>query len=209
MSFLKNLFQQKEDVFIKLLTDQAKIGVDGLTALQEYMSTGAPEQANRVLEAEKEADEVRRILVDEINRTFVTPFDREDIYALSRAVDDIIDYAKTTVDEMQVLNVQPNEFLAKLASLLLTAAKEVHLAMQRLQGHPNVANEHARRVKGIENRVESVYREAIAHLFDNPKDLNDVVCMLKRREIYRHLANAGDRADEAANIISNIVVKTT
>ncbi|MBM4387058.1 MAG: DUF47 family protein, partial [Deltaproteobacteria bacterium] len=108
MSFLKNLFQQKEDVFIKLLTDQAKIGVDGLTALQEYMSTGAPEQANRVLEAEKEADEVRRILVDEINRTFVTPFDREDIYALSRAVDDIIDYAKTTVDEMQVLNVQPN-----------------------------------------------------------------------------------------------------
>lgn len=209
MSFFKDLFQQKEDIFIKLLTDQSKIGVDGLSALQEYMSTGAPEQANRVIDAEKDADEVRRILVDEINRTFITPFDREDIYALSRAVDDILDYAKTTVDEMQVLNVQPNEFLVKLVSLLLASAKEVHLAIQRLRDHPNVANEHARRVKELENRVETVYREAIAHLFNNPRDLNDVVSMLKCREIYRHLANAGDRADEAANIISNIVVKTT
>jgi predicted phosphate transport protein (TIGR00153 family) len=209
MSFWKRFFESKEDVFIKLLIDQARIGVKGLEALKTYMATGAQEHADTVHSAEQEADEVRRILVDEINRSFVTPFDREDIYNLSRAIDDIIDYAHTTVDEMHLLKVSPNEFLVKLAELLLDAAKEVHLATQRIQDHPGVANDHARRIKGVENKIENAYRQAIAALFESPKDVHDIVCMLKLREIYRHLANAGDRADEAANIVADIVVKTT
>ncbi|MDW8070748.1 MAG: DUF47 domain-containing protein, partial [Anaerolineae bacterium] len=67
----------------------------------------------------------------------------------------------------------------------------------------------AQRAKGIENRVEVVYREALADLFRDPRDVHDVVRMLKLREVYRHLSNAADRGDEAANIIIDIVVKMT
>jgi len=139
-----------------------------------------------------------------MNRTFVTPIDREDIFALSRAIDDIIDYGYTTVGEME-----PNDYLRRMASLLCDAAREIHLGVQRLSDHPGVAEDHAVRAKALENRIETVYREAIAELFHRPKDIEHVVEMLKLREIYRHLSNAADRGDEAANVLSDIVVKMT
>lgn len=209
MGWLTQLLKGNEHVFVDRLVEQARLGVVGIEALNDYMRTGSDADAKRVHKAEQDADEVRRILMDEINRSFVTPFDREDIFALSRAIDDVLDYAYTTVEEMQILKVPPCESLAKLAELLLIAATEIHLGTQRLLDHPNVANDHARRAKGAENRIERMYREAVASAFDSAKEVQDVVAMLKLREICRHLANAGDRADEAANIISDIVVKTT
>jgi predicted phosphate transport protein (TIGR00153 family) len=158
---------------------------------------------------EKEADEVRRILIDELNSTFVTPFDREDIFALSRSIDDVIDYADSTVSEMVVLKVNATPYMRRIASLLKDAAYEIFQAVQRLQKNPNVAIEHAQRAKTLENRVEGVYREAIADLFSGPEDIHHVVEMLKLREVYRHLSNAADRGDEAGNIIADIVVKKT
>jgi uncharacterized protein Yka (UPF0111/DUF47 family) len=158
---------------------------------------------------EKEADEVRRILIDELNRTFVTPFDREDIFALSRSIDDMIDYADTTVVEMGILNVQPTPYMQRITSLLKDAGWEIQQAVMRLKKNPGVAIEHAQRAKALENRVEAVYREAIANLFSGPEDVHHVVEMLKLREVYRHLSNAADRGDEAANTIADIVVKKT
>jgi len=209
MGWLKRLFEGNEKVFIDMLVDQARLTVAGVEALKTYMSTGTLEDAEKVHRAEKDADEVRRILVDEINRSFVTPFDREDIYGLSRAIDDVIDYANTTVQEMKILKVEPCEALAKLTELLLVAATEIHLGVQRLIDHPSVANDHARRAKKAENYIETGYRETVAAAFEKAKSVEDVVAMLKLREICRHLANAADRADEAANYISDIVVKTT
>ena len=204
---LKDFFRPRQSNFLRLLNDQSAKTLEGLEALLAYMKDRDESAARRVEKAEKEADELRRILIDELNRTFVTPIDREDIFNLSRAIDDILDYAYSTVDEMQLLGVQPNEYLRRMVSLLRDAANEINLAMQRLQNHPNVASEHALRAKALENRVESVYREAIAALFKGPKDLEHVVEMLKLREIYRHLSNAADRGDEAANVIADVVVK--
>ena len=209
MSWLKDFFKPRQDNFVRLLIEQAEYAVKGLEALSAYMRNGDITCADEVGRIEKEADEVRRILVDELNRTFVTPMDREDIFALSRAIDDILDYAYSTVDEMTVLHVMPNTYLQQMVSLLRDAAGEVHMAMLRLKDHPSVATEHARRAKALENRVESVYREAIAALFEGTPDPEHIVEMLKLREIYRHLSNAADRGDEAANIISDIVVKMT
>ena len=158
---------------------------------------------------EKEADEVRRILIDELNGTFVTPYDREDIFALSRSIDDVIDYADSTLSEMVVLKVKPTPFMQRMVSLLKDAAYEIYQAVQRLEKNPAVAIDHAQRAKALENRVEAVYREAIADLFSGPEDVHHVVEMLKLREVYRHLSNAADRGDEAGNIIANIVVKKT
>jgi uncharacterized protein Yka (UPF0111/DUF47 family) len=70
-----------------------------------------------------------------------------------------------------------------------------------------VAGEHAQRAKALENRVEDVYREALADLFSSTTDIEHVVMILKLREVYRHLSNAADRGDEAANVVADIVVK--
>ena len=200
-------FKKREDVFNKLIQEQASITFEGLKLLVKYLEKQSPEISEELMMKEKEADEVRRILIDELNRSFVTPFDREDIFALSRSIDDVIDYADSTVSEMEVLKVDPTPFMRRIASLLKDAAYEIFQAVQRLQKNPAVATEHAQRAKTLENRVESVYREAIADLFKGPEDVHHVVEMLKLREVYRHLSNAADRGDEAANIIADIVVK--
>ncbi len=205
MKFFKR--QKKTNRFLELLIQQAEFAVQGMEMLRKYMRNPDPEIAEQVSRLEKEADEVRRILIDELNRTFVTPFDREDIFALSLTVDDVLDYAATTLEEMAILGVRPNPFLERMVSLLYDAAVEIHRGIQRLQDHPNVANDHAVRAKALENRTETVYREALAHLFQQPQSLDEVVEMLKLREIYRHLSNAADRGDQAANVIGDIVVK--
>jgi uncharacterized protein len=199
--------KKKQNRFLELLLQQAEFTVEGMETLHQYMRN--PDQAlvEKVSRLEKEADEARRILIDELNRTFVTPFDREDIFALSLAIDDILDYANTTLDEMQIFQVTPNPYIERMISLLTEAAMEINRGVLRLEDHPNVANDHAVRAKALENRVETVYREALAALFKTPEDLEGVMKILKLREIYRHLSNAADRGDQAANVIGDIVVK--
>jgi len=209
MMNLRNLFKPRQNNFVKLLLEQASLTLKGLELLKTYMDEQNPAVAQELTLTEKRADEVRRILIDDLLRTFVTPIDREDIFALSRAIDDVIDYANTTVDEMQILNVKPTPYMRRIASLLSDAAFELHLGVQRLEDHPRVASEHAQRAKALENRVENVYREAVADLFSGPQDVEHIVQMLKMREVFRHLSNAADRGDEAANIIADIVVKMT
>lgn len=201
------LFQRKPDRFIMRLCEQSAIVVQGTEALIDYMEKPSKKNAARVRTLEKEADEIRRILIDELNRTFVTPIDREDLFGLSRAIDDVLDYAYSTTNEMDILNVAPNDYLRTLAGMLHESAEEIRLAIERLEGHPSVAESHAIRIKGIENSMETLYAEALASLFASPKDLKDVVEMLKLREIYRHMFHAVRSAEQAANIIGDIVVK--
>ena len=122
-------------------------------------------------------------------------------------IDDILDYAYSTVMEMEILKVKPTPYTQRMVSLLRDAAAELLQAVDRLESHPGVAGEHAQRAKALENRVEEVYREALADLFSGTEDIKQVVKMLKFREVYRHLSNAADRGDEAANVIADIVVK--
>ena len=204
---MKIFSRKKQNRFLELLIKQAEFTVEGIQTLLSYVKEPNERLAQKVTQIEKDADEVRRILIDELNRTFVTPFDREDIFALSLTIDDVLDYADTTIEEMHVLDIVPNTFIERMVSLLTDAAREIYAGVLRLEDHPNVANDHAVRAKALENRVETVYREAIADLFRMPRDIDHVVEMLKLREIYRHLSNAADRGDQAANVIGDIVVK--
>jgi uncharacterized protein len=199
--------RKKSNRFLQLLVQQTEFTVQAMQSLQQYMHQPNDNLVEQVSKLEKDADEARRILIDELNRSFVTPFDREDIFALSLTIDDMLDYANTTIDEMEMLKVKPNSFLERMASLLTDAATEINRGVLRLEDHPNVANDHAVRAKALENRVEHVYREGLADLFNTPKDLDGVIKILKLREIYRHLSNAADRGDQAANVIGDIVVK--
>ena len=201
------LFKKRRNIFIKLIHDQASLTFDALDALNTYFENNDPQLVDFITRKEKEADEARRILIDELNRTFVTPFDREDIFALSRAIDDVLDYAYSTVNEMVIFEVEATSFMQRISSLLRDAAYELLQAVDRLENNPHVSGEHAQRAKALENRVEDVYREALADLFNGKSDPNHMITILKLREVYRHLSNAADRGDEAANVIADIVVK--
>lgn len=204
---MRAYFKKRKNKFIQLIHDQAALTLEGLDALKAYFNSHDPKDADLLTMKEKEADEARRILIDELNRTFITPFDREDIFTLSRTIDDVLDYAYSTVNEMVIFKVQATPFMQRIASLLRDAAYELLQAVDRLEEHPGVANDHAQRAKALENRVEDVYREALADLFSGVTDLEHVVTILKLREVYRHLSNAADRGDEAANAVADIVVK--
>lgn len=208
-SFFGRLFKKRQNLFVKLIRDQAQVTLEGIDALNEYMVNQDPAAAARLRAKEKEADEVRRILIYELNKTFITPFDREDIFTISRTIDDVVDYAYSTVSEMEILKVKPTSYMQRMASLLRDATYELLMAVERLEQHPGVASEHAQRAKALENRVEGVYREALADLFTGAEDIKHVVKMLKSREVYRHLSNAADRGDEAADALSDIIVKIT
>jgi predicted phosphate transport protein (TIGR00153 family) len=203
------IFKKRRNVFIHLMHEQATLTLEGMDLLKDYLSYPAKKLADELTMKEKEADESRRILIDELNRTFITPFDREDIFALSRAIDDVLDYAYSTMTEIVILKVDPTEYMVRMCSLLRDAAYELMKAMEQLQDHPGVASEHAQRAKALENRVETVYREALADMFQDAEDVKGVVKVMKLREVYRHLSNAADRGDEAANVLADIIVKST
>jgi predicted phosphate transport protein (TIGR00153 family) len=204
---MRKLFKKRQNIFIRMVHDQSSLTLEGMEALKAYMTGKDPDAARRLTAKEKEADEARRILIDELNQTFVTPFDREDIFALSRTIDDVLDYAYSTVNEMEILKVEPTPYMLRIASLLRDGAYELLMAVDCLEEHPRVTNDHAQRAKALENKVEDVYREALADLFSGVEDIAHVIKMLKLREVYRHLSNAADRGDEAANVLADIVVK--
>ena len=160
----------------------------------------------KVTSYEREADDLRRILIDKLNKTLITPFDREDIYTLSRAVDDIIDALKSTVEELDVFNLKPTADLIKMVALLEKGTLEIRDSLKNLRQYPAVAMEHAKRAKATENQMNHLYLESLAEVFDNPD--NTPGYMMKIREVYRHLNRSADRCDDAANVISDIIIKT-
>ena len=99
-------------------------------------------------------------MIHELEDTFVTPLGREDIFALSRDIDNFIAYVYDTVAELEIFELNPSDSMKTIAEFLLEMANELHLATQRLIDHPCVANEHARRIKSIENQVETTYRHS-------------------------------------------------
>ncbi len=201
----KTQFSGSESRFFDILFQQSSKTMEGLEALWNYAENGTKENANLVRSVEREADELRRVMIEELDKTFITPLDREDIFALSRAIDDVVDYANTTVDEMEIYEVKGDHHIKEMINILRKAARELNDAVKILKDYPRIASEHAVQAKSYENQMEKAYHRALADLFKG----TDTVYMLKMREIYRHLSNAADRGDEAANIISNIVMKHT
>src|SRR5262245_50368618 len=117
-------FRKRFD-FYQMLLNQARKTEEGMQLLCEFMKAPSKEGGKRVEVAENEADEMRRILIDALNRTFVTPFDREDIFTLSRTIDDVVDYAKSTVEEMMLFEATTNDHLKKMADALYQASKHL------------------------------------------------------------------------------------
>jgi predicted phosphate transport protein (TIGR00153 family) len=201
--------RSKEDKFVELLIQQCETTVEGVKLLESRLARPDAAALEQMRAKEYEADEIRRILIDELHNTFITPFDREDIFNLSLYIDEMIDYALTTLEEMVLLKVDADDHLHMMVSLVRQEAEELAMAMHRLSANPRVAGDHAHRAKKLENEVDHLYRVAVADLFTKPKDFKELMAMLRRREIYRHVSNMSDRADAAANVFGMVVMKLT
>ncbi|MCK7483214.1 MAG: DUF47 family protein [Candidatus Moduliflexus flocculans] len=183
--------------------------LEGLDALKAYFASNDLASAQLLTTKEKEADEARRILIDELNRTFVTPFDREDIFALSRTIDDVLDYAYSTVNEMEHLQGGSHaRTCSAWPPCCAMPPTNCSMAVDRLRA----ASRRGRRPCPARQGAREPRRRCLPRGPGRPvqaasTDLEHVVKMLKLREVYRHLSNAADRGDEAANVIADIVVK--
>ncbi len=162
-------------------------------------------EALRALAAE--SGEQRRVLTDELHKTFITPLDREDIFNLSHSYDDVVTYALTTIEEMHLLAVAADEPIGRMVGLVREQAEELERAIERLARNPRVAGEHANAVHAKEGEVEHVYRGAIRTLLAGAGDPSALPAIFYRREVYRHISNMSDRADAAANVFGMIVMK--
>ncbi len=198
------MFKRKESLnFYTLLIQQARVIRDAVEALCDFCQDPTQEKGDFVKVKEKEADTIRRQLVEDINRTFITPIDRDDLYRLSTSIDDLADYAWTTVKEVRIYDIQPDEHLLAMAQTLLKMADGLLICTQKLEkDHAGVAAE-ATRVKKLENALNVQFHQSIAELFET----DDIKKILKYREIYSHMNHAADKGDFSADILLDIVVK--
>ncbi|MCC6613914.1 MAG: DUF47 family protein [Anaerolineae bacterium] len=187
---------------------QTEYLVEGAQGLERFMNAPTKEHALYVRKVEREADEVRRGLVMQLRKTFITPIDREDLFGLSRDLDDVLDHVYATTRDMYVLKVTPNAHLKTMTTVVRQCAQELYTAIQHLEAHPRLAGNHAVRVRALENQMDKLYVKALADLYDTESmAMDDVVTMFKLREIYRHMIHAVKSAEQAANLIDDIVVK--
>lgn len=205
---LRALVKSNDRRFVTLLCEQADLTLKSLQMLEEFgrKPEGHENLLEQIKEIERAGDEKRRILIAELLHTYATPFDREDLFALSRSVDDILDAANETAVELAMYRIRPPASLQEMAAVLVEGARHIRAAVAELLDHPTVAADHAVRAKRSENRIDALYHRAVSVLFDSKLDISE---QFKSREIYRHLKNSADRIDRAADEISVIVIKRT
>lgn len=189
--------------FFGMLADQSARVDQAVATLVRYIDTGDPSLGEEVRREEHAGDVVKARNLQILNESFTTPIDREDIYRAIMSLDDVVNYCKTTVNEMRVLDVAPDAHLAEMAKFLREGSLALSRGFGLLVKEPARAEEEARKARKAERNVEKAYRNALADLFQG----TDYISMFKRREIYRHLSNAADHVAHAADTLSDIVVK--
>jgi uncharacterized protein Yka (UPF0111/DUF47 family) len=199
---LDRVFPKVPD-FFQMLSEQTHKVVQTVDLLVEYMEHDGPEVADALKLDVHEADLIKMRNLHELNDAFSTPIDREDIYRAIMALDDIVMYCKTTVHEMDVLGVAPDDFMRSIAHSIRDGVNALAAGFDKLATKPAEAAHDADAARKAERRAEKQYRVALSTLFEG----SDYVNMFKRREIYRHLTNAAHHMAQGANTLHDIVVK--
>ena len=166
----------------------------------------ANEHQAKIKTLEREADVLTRSVFTELNKTFITPLDREDIQRIASKTDDVIDYIEGISGRMEsykIISAPP--FMLEIAKELAKATKEVEFMISKLgdmKGNKDLIN-HCRTTSEIEHNIDELYREAVAKLFET----NDAVTIIKLKDIYESIETASDRCVDVADVIEDIVLK--
>jgi len=199
-------FRPTDSTFYELFADSARNLVTGAELLAEMLAIGADrgEIAKRMREAEHTGDEVTHTIVKRVNSTFVTPFDREDIYRLAAGLDDVMDFMEEAVDLVNLYEIRelPGE-LANQVEVLQRSAELTAEAMPRLRTM-NDLEEYWIEINRLENDGDKSYRRIVAKLFNGDYD---ALTVMKLKDVVDSLEAAIDAFETVANIVEQIAVK--
>lgn len=200
-------FLPKEDEYFSLFSNMAGKIDEASAILVEMLASGNGDPApytKRIKEVEHACDQLMHEITTKLNKSFITPFDREDIYNLSVALDDICDYIDAGARAIVMYDIKEfNDHSRQLARIIKDLAVEIQAALERLS-KPNGMNKHFVEIHRLENEADDVYFRAIGELFKNS---HDPISIIKWKELYEILENATDRCESVANIIEAIVLK--
>ncbi len=158
----------------------------------------------RIKDVEHECDELTHKLTTKLNKSFITPFDREDIYTLSVALDDVVDYIDAGSRAILMYDIHEiTEHCKHFAKVIQSLSIELNSAVSMLN-KPNNMNQHIIEIHRLENEADDVYFRAIGELFHNA---TDPIELIKWKEVYEILESATDRCESVANIIEGILLK--
>ena len=199
---------KKEDSFLRQLKLQAEKTVACLEFLGKNLDMISDETIKEKKKLIDELIEIKSILMDDLHNTFITPIDREDIYNISISLFEMAYYSLTTLEEMYMFEVKPDEFIKVMVEKVKMEATEIYKALDRLVKNPRVAEDHLLKVTKMETRIDKIYRDAVKILLENKQMLaTDLQRILHTREIYRHLSNMSDHARLAANVLGIALIK--
>jgi uncharacterized protein Yka (UPF0111/DUF47 family) len=204
--WLADLFiPARDDRFLELLDRLAGILVQVAALFRRYVNECTQSLSDDIERLENEGDGVLRQLTGALRDTFVTPLDRQDIYNLGEAIDDMIDYLNDAAREITIFKVTPTPHMSAIAEILESAAGAIAAGVKAIRSSPQEAWTRAGEAQHAENLVEHRYRIALAELFEG----SDMSKIFKLREVYRHLSSSADRADTIGRLIGKVVVKTS
>jgi predicted phosphate transport protein (TIGR00153 family) len=206
MARLSQLFALKEREFFDLF-EEAGANIVRAAELLERMLDKWPdhgELARDVVVCEQEGDRITHDIIRRLNTTFVTPIDREDIFALASALDDIVDFIEEVSDFLGLYRIEaPMEQAQQLAHILHQAARAVAGAIPRLRSFRDI-HHYTVEIHTLENDGDQVVRQALASLFEQGID---PMMVIRWKDIFERLEDAIDATEKTANILEGIVIK--
>ena len=202
-------FIPREAKFFELFEGSAQNMVKTAQKLKELLNTweNIEGRVSEITELEHEGDMITHQIMEQLNRTFVTPFDREDISLLAKSLDDVTDFIHHAADAMFIYKVaQPSQRAEELADIIVQGATEVARAIPQLRHRAELKKmlELCVEINRLENVADEVYRSAMGELFDDNTDIREII---KWREIYEHMESATDRCEDVANVLEGVALK--
>jgi len=206
LSWLKS--NEKEILII--LDNLAKKAVETSEELVKLFNDigNASDHHDRIKKLERDADGLTRSVFAELNKTFITPLDREDIQRIASKTDDVIDFMEGVSGRIIRYNISSTPpYMLEIAEELFNATKEVEYMISKLKNVKSDKNliNHCRNTSDIEHTIDELYREAVGKLFET----NDAINIIKLKDIYEALETASDRCVDVADVIEDIVLKYT
>jgi predicted phosphate transport protein (TIGR00153 family) len=203
--FRLRLIPKEEKFFADFIALADRI-VSGATLLERMLASDPPawETALQIKQIEGECDGLTHNIIQRLNRTFVTPIDREDIHALATSLDDVMDAIDAAANVVRRFQIASLRYGAReLASLTWQSAMQMRVAVEALEKREGV-HERAVEVNRLENAADDVHDEALRRLFDEEKN---AITVIKWKEMLDLLEEATDRCEDVANVLEGVVVK--
>ena len=201
--------KSNEKELLKILDDLAKKAVETSEAVVVlFDDLTNVEQTKKIHQLETEADVLTRDIFSELNKTFITPLDREDMQRIASKIDDVIDFMDGIAARIYSYKITtPPPYTVEIANELVKATKEVEYMVSKLQRikNPKDMIQHCRNTSDIEHTVDDLYRDAIKELFES----TDAIKIIKLKDIYETMETASDRCVDVADVIEDIVLKYT